>query len=336
MQNNERINQMPERLQQLLKVKQKSSQIETQMLKSDTYFTPIRGKGMDSKEVDRKTIIDIIAELQEKEKGNFVKCLDIEREAMSRGISKPTFYRRLTDMAKEGILEKLEVSRKKDTRYRVNFRYLPEGQAKVLLFKRGALMKINEHMDQVAKKNDEQEIVKELGKKIGALGLYSLLKTIETGLPYMDAVMYYLTQPGGAPKYLRHIAVFKSGVILDPLKDSGKMIKLLTDAPLGNDVYAQKVQDLFEMARDKFYPLEFDEFNLIVEESVSGKPAYEPAEETKALIEASMRTGDEKPKKKPRPKGRFYSDSKYGPDNLKTESDSRKNPEREGQGKTEE
>ena len=340
MQNNEKaILVQPFPNHSTAKVKAESTQNATKMVKSDTYFTTNRGRGMDTKQADRQAIIDIAAEMQDKE--GFAKCLDIEIEATKHGISKPTFYRRLTELTRDGILEKKEISHK-DIRYHVSFQHMPKEQAKVLRFKQYALMKINAVLESVAQKNDEQELLKELSKWIGALSLYCLLKQIETGIPYTDAVMYYLTQPGGAPKYLRAKIVYSSGVIWTLDKDFGKLAKAMTDEPLGtHEQFKPRIAYLFEVMQN-LYQMQFDEFNLmmgeVTEEVDSGRPAYEPAEETKKPIEANMRTDDEKQKpsstKKPaRAKGQFYSHPKYGPSNLKAESDSQK---KEDQGKTEE
>jgi len=71
------------------------------------------------------------AEMQEKT--DFAQCLEIEKEATKHEISKPTFYRRLAELAKEGILEKMISHR--DIRHRVNYERLPRGQKHVLLLK---------------------------------------------------------------------------------------------------------------------------------------------------------------------------------------------------------
>lgn len=344
MQSNERVSQLPERLQQLLKVKPTNSQNENKKVKSDTYFTTKRGKGMDSKEADRKTIIDIIADMQEREKEGYVQCLNIEKEATKRGISKPTFYRRLGELTQEGILDKKDVSHK-DIRYRVSFRHMPVEQARVLLFKRHALMKINQHLDSVAKTSDEQEIMKELLKWTSALSLYTLLWQIKTGYQYTEAVTYYLSQPGGAPKYLRQMVVFKSGVIIDPLKDTGKLAKLLTDEPLGVEPYNQKLCDLFGIAA-KFHGLEFDDFDLIMEALEKGHLTEESIE-TPSVITRSFGKGrgsfeDAEAQKEREAKlervrkkyeGQTYVHPKDGPSNLKRYADSQESGDQE---KTEE
>jgi Fe2+ or Zn2+ uptake regulation protein len=211
---------------------------------------------MDAREADRKTIIDIVSEMQTTT--HSVKCLDIEREAIKRGISKPTFYRRLMELAKEGILEKGKVSHR-DIRYRVNFQRMPEEQAKVVLFKRYVLNKLDLILQQIAQKNDEQELIKELAKWIGALSLFSLMKQIQTGLPYTDAVTYYITEPKGAPRFIRGKIVYSSGVIWQLEKDRGKLEKAMIDEPLGEG-FKTEVDYFFEVMQ-RLFPIEFDEFN---------------------------------------------------------------------------
>jgi len=292
-----------------------------------------------TKERDRQIILSIVAQKEEEQrkerKEDWVKCIDIEQKALEKGISKPTFYRRLKDMTEDCSLEKNQISHK-DIRYRVNFKYLPEKQKQLLRFKLWVMTNINNQMEDTMKKFDEQEVLNALARWIGALGVYTILKQIDTGLPYTDALEFYVKQPGGAPKFLRRIAIAKGRGAWTDLEDFSKMAKLMTDEPLGkHEEYQSGLQTFYE-ALENLYPKEFIAFEPIPEEDEG-----EPAEETQRLIEASKRTDEEKQKssstkKKPRPKGRFYSDPKYGPDNLKAESESQENPEREDQGKTEE
>lgn len=252
MQSNEKVSQMPERLQQLLKVKPKDSQKETKRIKSDTYFTTNRGRGMDTKESDRKAIIDIIYREQQNEE--WVKCITIERAAVIRGISKPTFYRRLGEMIKEGVLSRKVVSRK-DTRYHVNLSKLPKEYARVTLFKTIIMTEINKHIEETVKKFDELEVMKDLSRWIGALAAYTVLKEIETGQPYTDAVDYYIKQPGGAPKFLRRIINIKGNP--SAYEDDSKRPKLMTDEPLGNhEEYRQEIEEFYK-AIEKLYPQEW-------------------------------------------------------------------------------
>jgi len=125
------------------------------------------------------------------------------------------------------------------------------------------------------------------------------MEQISTGYPFTDAVTYYLTQPGGAPKYLRHIVLFRSGKIINPLKDYSEMMRLLTNAPLGMDnECSTKLFSLFETARKRLYPIEFDEFNLIYEEIIAGQPLYEPGDITKKLVKQRTERARELRKKK--------------------------------------
>ena len=248
----------------VIELNQQGFQNATKSIKCDTHTTADRGnRDMDAREADRKTIIDIVSEttvalseIQGITKS--VKCLDIEREAIRRGISKPTFYRRLMELAKEGILEKDKVSHR-DIRYRVNFQRMPEEQARVVLFKRYVLSKLDLILQQIAQKNDEQELIKELAKWIGALSLFSLMKQIQTGLPYTDAVTYYITEPKGAPRFIRGKIVYSSGVIWQLEKDRGKLEKAMIDEPLG-EKFKREVDYFFEVMQTLF-PIEFDEFN---------------------------------------------------------------------------
>lgn len=236
-----------------------SIQRETTKVKFDTHLTTKRGKGMDTKEADRQTIIDIIAEKQEKE--DFVRCLDIQKEATKRGISKPTFYRRLSEMTKEGILNKKEISHK-DIRYQVSYEHLPRGQLVVLRFKREAFKFINKHLRETETKQDEQEVLKELGRWLGALSLFCLYREIESGYPYTDAVKYYLHEPGGAPHYLRKSVVYGSKPP-DILDDFSKLEKVMTDEPLGDGL--KFVEGLISLLKtlEKIYPQEFNAFESI-------------------------------------------------------------------------
>ncbi len=285
-----------------------------------------------TKERDRQIILSIVAEKQGKEE--WVKCMDIEQKAFEKGISKPTFYRRLKEMTEDRSLEKQQISHK-DIRYRVNFQYLPEEQENLLSFKIWVMTEINNHLEETMKKFDEQEVLKELTRWIGALGAYTILKQIETGLPYTDALEFYVKQPGGAPKFLRRITIAKGRGAWTDLEDFSKMAKLMTDEPLGKHEEYKTGLEAFYEALEKLYPKEFIAFEHVW--VGKKKLESEPAEETKRLIEASMRTDDEKQKphstkKTTSSKRPFYSHPKYGPSNLKTEADSQ---ETEDQGKTE-
>jgi len=230
---------------------------------------------MDTKEADRQAIIDITAELQEKE--GFAKCLDIEIEATKHGISKPTFYRRLTELKRGGILEKKEISHK-DIRYRVSYDHLPSGQKQVLRFKRETLMYINKRLRETEAKQDELEVLKELGRWLGALSLYCLYEEIETGYPYTDAVRYYLhEQPGGAPHYLRKSVVYGSKAP-DILDDLSKLDKAMTDEPLGqSEKFKPGLGNLFETLA-KIYPKEFNALSMLWEYIMTSGPPSKPPE----------------------------------------------------------
>lgn len=228
---------------------------------------------MDIKEAERKAIIDIIAEMQEKT--GSVKCLEIEKEATKHGISKPTFYRRLTELAKEGILNKNEVSHR-DIKYRVTYQHLPEGQEEVLRFKIEVLLYINTRLRDTEARQDELEVVKELGRWLGALSLYCLYKEIMTGYPYTDAVKYYLfEQPKGAPHYLRKAVVYGSKAP-DILDDLNKLAKAMSDEPLGrNKKFQPGLTDLFEILQ-KIYPQEFDAFSMLQQYLLVGQASWPP------------------------------------------------------------
>ena len=325
-------------------VKAERTQNATKRVKSDTYFTTNRGRGMDTKEADRRAIIDIIAEMEEK--SGFVKCLDIEKRAIERGISKPTFYRRLMELTKEGILQKKEISHR-DIRYGVSYAHLPSGQKQVLRFKREALMFINKRLRETEAKQDEQEVLKELGSWLGALNLYCLYEEIESGYPFTDAVRYYLhEQPGGAPHYLRKSVVYGSKAP-DILDDFGKLAKAMTDEPLGkNEKFRPGLDNLFEILK-RIYPKEFDALSMLSEYILTGGPpswppewradeVTYPQEEEKSQQKPQGKREDDKKQKtsstrKPTgTKGQLYSHPQYGPSNLKAESETQ---EKEDQGK---
>jgi len=230
---------------------------------------------MDAKEANRQTIIDIIAERQEKEE--FIKCLDIERGATRRGISKPTFYRRLSEMTKEGILNKKEISHK-DIRYQVSYEHLPAEQSAVLCFKIEALKFINKRLREIETKQDEQEVLKELGKWLGVLSIFCLYQEIDSGIPYTDAVKYYLhDQPGGAQHYLRKSVVYGSKAP-DILDDFAKLEKAMTDEALGNNnKFIPGTINLLETLK-KIYSREFDALYMLWESITSPFPSSHPSE----------------------------------------------------------
>jgi len=234
---------------------------------------------MDTKESDRKAIIDIIYREQQKEE--WVKCINIEKAAIIIGISKPTFYRRLGEMTKEGILTR-KVKSRKDILYRINFSKLPREYAEVTNFKIWVMTEINNHMEETMKKFDEQEVLKELSTWIGALCSYTVLKQIETGLPYTDAVEYYIKQPGGAPKFLRRIVISKGRGAWTDLEDFSKMAKLMTDEPLGKHEEYQSGLNMFYEVLEKLYPKEFIAFEHVwVGKRKPGEMATEEEKETK-------------------------------------------------------
>jgi DNA-binding PadR family transcriptional regulator len=266
---------LPDGLRQLAaELNLQNSHNATKRVKFDNHPTADRGKQLDTKEADRKTIIDIVAEMHQKTT-DFVKCLDIEKEATKRGISKPTFYRRLTELTKEGTLEKKEISHR-DTRYRVSYAILPGGQKQVLLFKQEALAFINTRLRETEAKQDELEVLKELGRWLGALSLYCLYKEIQTGYPFTEAVIYYLhEQPRGAPHYLRKSVVYGSKAP-DMLDDLGKLAKAMTDEPLGkNEKFGLGLGNLFETLK-KIYPKEFDAFSMLWEYIMFGQVSWPP------------------------------------------------------------
>lgn len=249
----------------VIELSQQGFQNATKSIKCDTHITADRGnQEMDAREADRKTIIDIVYEMSIP---NPAKCLDIEREAIKRGISKPTFYRRLMELAKEGILERDKVSHR-DIRYSVKWQHMPEKQVEVFLFKHYVMDKLDVFLQQIAEKNDEQELIKELAKWIGTLSIFTLMKQIQTGLPYTDAVTYYITEPKGAPRFLRGKIVYSSGVIWRLEKDLGELEKAMTDQPLG-ERFKREVAYFFEVMQTLF-PIEVDTFNGMIETIQSG------------------------------------------------------------------
>lgn len=276
----------------------------------------------------------------------WIRVSEAQRKAEKHGIFQSTFYRWLRRLVKEGILEK-DRKAYKDSKYRLNPSKMPKSLWEQTILKREALSLINRKMGKFGLNRPEDEIFKELAQWVGALSLYSAYEAMRKGnLSLMDVPAYYVTYISGVYSYMSRPIVDR--VILEKMKT-----KMLTGEEhielekeyensfraLEKENIAQpamrEIEKLLETAFGREKVMELQElFHTVLEK---GQNPSEPSEETKRLIEASMRTDDEKQKpsstkKRPRPKGQFYSHPKYGPDNLKIESDSQ---EKEDQGKTE-
>jgi len=294
----------------------------------------------------------------------WIRVSEAQRKAEKQGIFQSTFYRWLRRLVKEGILEK---DRKvyKDSKYRLNPSKMPKGLWEQTILKQEGLSLINRKMERFGLKRPEDEVFKELSQWLGALSLYSAYEAMKKGqLSLIDVPAYYVTYIGGVYSYMsRPIA---DRVILEKMKTKRltgeEYTQLLIEyqnpfRALEKEEIAQpalkEMQKSLESAFGKEKIKEFERlFETVLEkgqspseisfksEKLQSEKSPLPAEETQKLIEASMRTDDRNQKssstkKKPRPKGRVYSHPEYGPSNLKAESDSQENREREDQGKTE-
>jgi hypothetical protein len=154
---------------------------------------------------------------------------------------------------------------------------------------------INKHLRDTEARQDELEVLKELGRWLGALNLYCLYEEIETGYPYTDAVRYYLEQPRGAPHHLRKAVVYGSKAP-DILDDFSKLVKAMTDEPLGRtEKFKPGLSNLFKTLQ-KIYPHEFDAFSMLWEYVMFGQLSWPPEwrmDETIArLDEATEKRGE--------------------------------------------
>jgi len=152
------------------------------------------------------------------EKTETLLASELEKRIMEKTrISRATFYRRLAELVKKGLLLK-DVTKRRNTAYRLNYN--------ATLLKMEVLRYINEHMQPFETKymkgkeeiKDETNLLKELGNQIAKTSLWALLKQIRTGEPYTDTVSYYLSYIGGAQALLKRTIIQKEAPYLEDKK----------------------------------------------------------------------------------------------------------------------
>jgi len=146
------------------------------------------------------------------EKKEALLASELEKRVMEKtGVSRATFYRRLAELVESGHLLK-DVTKRRNTLYRLNYN--------AMLLRLEVLSRINKHMQPfetkyMKGKEDEMNLLKELGNEIAKISIWALLKQLRTRENYVDVVSYYLSYIGGAQALLKRTIMQKEAPYLE-------------------------------------------------------------------------------------------------------------------------
>jgi len=120
----------------------------------------------------------------------WIRCMDLEKLAVERGIPTPTFYRRLREMTQDGILIKDKGKGKKSS-YCLNRRAMSKEEQDFEVMKLEIEHFINYQMQDKAQKSDKKAVLELQVAWLGALNLWALLEQIDTGKPFIEIAEAY-------------------------------------------------------------------------------------------------------------------------------------------------
>jgi len=119
--------------------------------------------------------------------------MDLEKLATERGISIPTFYKRLREMTQEDILIKDKGKGKKSS-YRLNPKIVPKIVTELEILKLEIEAHVAKEIREKAKESDEKEVLDLQSRWLAALNLWALLEHIDTGdreKPFIRIAEFY-------------------------------------------------------------------------------------------------------------------------------------------------
>lgn len=155
--------------------------------------------------VTKQIIIEMIAKHKDGIRWNEIRT--------ELGISKPTLAEHLKELKKDGII----VSEKKgrNSFYKLTKHAWSDVETKIQLFSVSSLSIINKIIagdsDSRLQQLNEYDFLEDLSRKIGALALFSILKSVEKNENWYDAATFYLQQPGGAHGLMQRKIVYPEG-----------------------------------------------------------------------------------------------------------------------------